>query len=78
MRWSPRGRHGGSSVPVLPKAEVTMHIREHLKYPAARKQLVDACNKMADVPAADRAWFDKNLPDRTYKTADEVIKALKL
>jgi len=62
----------------LPKAEVVKHIKEHLKYPATKKQMVEACNKMSDVPKADREWFQKNLPDKTYKNADEVIKALKL
>lgn len=61
-----------------PKKEMEEHIRKHLTYPATKKALVEACNRMSDVPKADRDWFEKNLPDRTYKTADEVIKALKL
>lgn len=60
------------------KKEVREHIKSHLKYPATKKQLVEACNKMSDVPKADREWFQKNLPEGTYKSADEVIKALKL
>jgi len=60
------------------KKEVIEHIKSHTKYPATKKQLVEACNRMSDVPKADREWFQKNLPEGTYKTADEVIKRLKL
>jgi hypothetical protein len=31
---------------------------------------------MMDIPAEDREWFSKNLPDRTYKNAQDVLAAL--
>jgi hypothetical protein len=31
---------------------------------------------MMDVPAADREWFSKNLPDRTYNSAQDLLAAL--
>ncbi len=62
----------------VPKKEVVEHIKSHVKYPATKKQLVEACNKMADVPKTDKEWFQKNLSEGTYKTPDEVLKALKL
>jgi hypothetical protein len=31
---------------------------------------------MMDVPAEDREWFTKNLPDRTYNNAQDVLGAL--
>ena len=55
-----------------------MHITEHMEYPATKKQIIEACNNMADVSEADKAWFSKTLPDKKYNRADEVIKALKL
>jgi len=60
------------------KKEVIEHIKGHVKYPTTKKQLVEACNKMGDVPKSDKEWFQKNLPEGTYKTPQEVLKALKL
>lgn len=60
------------------KEEVKTHIREHLTYPATKQQLIQACNDMSEVPRSDKQWFETNLPEGTYQTADEVIKALKL
>jgi hypothetical protein len=31
---------------------------------------------MIDIPAEDREWFAKNLPDRTYNNALDVLGAL--
>ena len=52
------------------------HLKRHVQYPATRKALVEACNNMSDVPAADRAWFEKSLPEGTYRAPEDVIKAL--
>ena len=52
------------------------HAKSHVEYPATKKQLVEACNNMSDMPKAEREWFAKNLPDKTYKNANEVFKAL--
>lgn len=52
------------------------HAKNHVKYPATKKQLMEACNNFSDIPAADRDWFNKNLPDGKYKEANEVFKAL--
>ena len=60
------------------KKELAGHIREDMEYPATKRAILEACNKMEHVPKADRDWVAKNLPDRTFKNADEVIKALKL
>lgn len=65
-------------MPLSAKADVMKHIREHNKYPATKRELVDSCSGMSDVPVADKEWFEKNLPDKTYYTADEVIRALNL
>jgi len=54
------------------------HIREHLKYPPAKSELIAACAGLPDVPKVDREWFEKSIPDRTYYAADEVIGALNL
>ena len=59
-------------------AAMKVHIKAHMEYPATKKQIVEACNNMSDVSADDRAWFAKTLPDKKYKSSDDVIKALKL
>lgn len=60
------------------KEGMLKHLREHIKWPATKQELVDACNKMSDIQEEDREMFRKTLPEGTYKDADEVIKALKL
>lgn len=52
------------------------HLREHVNYPASKQQLAEACNRMSHTPHEDRDWFMKTLPDKTYKSADEVMGAL--
>ncbi len=58
--------------------ETMEHLEMHMSYPASKKQIVAACNRMEHVPKEEREWFAKNLPDRTYKSAAEVKKALKM
>jgi hypothetical protein len=57
-------------------AEELGHLKNHVKYPANRAQVVAACNNMSDVPAADKDWVSKNLPEGTYQSADQVVAAL--
>lgn len=60
------------------RAEILAHVREHAKYPFMKSELMALCAGMSDVPKAEREWVEQNLPDRTYCTADEVIRSLKL
>lgn len=52
------------------------HLKNHVKYPASKQQVVATCNNMSDVPVADKDWFSKNLSDGNYRGADEVVSAL--
>lgn len=54
------------------------HLRNHQTYPAAKAQLVQACNALSDFSDEDKMWFAENLPEGTYRSADEVIQALGL
>lgn len=54
------------------------HLRTHQKYPATKAELVEACNKLSDFSDQDKKDFTDKLPDRTYNSADEVIKALEI
>jgi len=57
-------------------AEELAHLKNHVKYPANRGQVVSACNNMADAPKEDSEWFAKALPEGSYRSADEVVSAL--
>ncbi len=52
------------------------HLKNHVKYPTNKKDLVATCNNMMDVPAADRDWFAKSVPEGNYKNPEEVLKVL--
>jgi hypothetical protein len=38
---------------------VLMHAKKHVKYPATKKDLMEACNNFSDVPSAEKEWFEK-------------------
>ena len=57
---------------------VVHHLTEHQEYPATKEEMVAECDNLSDFSEADKKWFADNLPDRTYNSADEVIKALDL
>lgn len=52
------------------------HLKEHQDYPATKEELVEVCNNLSDFSEEDKKWFETNLPEGTYNSADEVIKAL--
>jgi hypothetical protein len=57
--------------------KVTTHLKEHQEYPATRKQLIESCYDLKDFSDVEKKWFLGALPDGTYKSADEVVAALK-
>lgn len=54
------------------------HLKEHQKYPATKEELTAACYGLSDFSEEDKKWFTEHLSDKTYKSADEVIKAVGL
>ena len=52
------------------------HLKHHVPYPANRKQVLAACSNMGDWGGEDKKWFEKSLPDGTYRGPDEIVKAL--
>jgi hypothetical protein len=52
------------------------HLKSHVQYPASRAQVIAACNKMHDLPREDAQWFERTLPEGTYKNANDVVAAL--
>jgi hypothetical protein len=61
---------------IVRAVEVSEHLG-HVSYPTTKKDLIKACNKMSDVPKADKEWFERSLPDRTYGKPEEVLGTLK-
>ena len=52
------------------------HLKTHQKYPASKAELVAECNSLSDFSSEDKKWFEENLPEKTYKSAEEVMMAL--
>jgi hypothetical protein len=51
----------------------------HVKYPITGKEFMAACSNMSDATKEQKEWVKKNISmNKTYKSADEVKKALKL
>ena len=55
---------------------MTDHLKTHITYPATKAQLAAACNGMSDVNPQDKMDFVTKLPDGTYNSADDVMRAL--
>jgi hypothetical protein len=69
---------GAETAAVKPDMKkVTQHLKEHQKYPATRAELLAACNDLVDFTPAEKRWYAEHLPEGTYKSAAEVLKALK-
>lgn len=54
------------------------HLRNHQSFPATKAQLVAECDNLSDFSEEDKNEFKSKLPDGTYNSADEVVKALGL
>lgn len=57
-------------------ANAKMHLRDHVKYPATKADLVAACNNLSDFSAEDKKEFSDKLPEGTYNSAEEVEAAV--
>jgi hypothetical protein len=57
--------------------KVAAHLREHVKYPATRAEILAACADTPEFTDAEKAWAAAHLPEGTYASADDVLKALK-
>jgi hypothetical protein len=54
--------------------ETQTHLKEHVKWPATGKEVLEACNLMAHVPEADRMMAKQNLnPTKTYRSVEEAM-----
>ncbi|HLG18742.1 MAG TPA: hypothetical protein VI895_02860 [Bdellovibrionota bacterium] len=63
------------------QANVTKHVKEHLTFTATgmtKAEILKVCNNMTDISENDKKLFAQKLPEGTYKSAEEVIKAVGL
>lgn len=51
------------------------HLKNHVKYPAGRSEVIAACSNMSDLPE-DRDWLTRNLPEGRYNGPADVLKVL--
>jgi hypothetical protein len=73
------GSPAGTSALAKPdRAKAVLHVREHVKFPASREAILAACADTPEFSAGEKKWFADNLPAGEYKSAEEVVKALKL
>lgn len=52
------------------------HLKEDQTYPATKAELVAACNELSDFGESDKKTFMESLSDKTYYSAEEVMKTL--
>lgn len=51
------------------------HVRSHVSYPATKAQLLQSC-MVGEFPEDVHKMAEMHLQDKTYDTADEVLKDL--
>jgi hypothetical protein len=54
------------------------HIKEHVTYPATRRQILAACAQTKEFSESEKQWIADNLPEGTYANSDDVARTLKL
>ena len=54
------------------------HLKTHQTYPATKTDLVAACNGLSDFSEEDKKMFSDTLPEGTYNSAEDVMKALNM
>lgn len=60
------------------KVAVLEHLQKHQTYPATKEEMVKTCQQLSDFTKEDKQWFEDNLPEGTYNSAQEAILALGL
>jgi hemoglobin len=54
------------------------HLAVEVEYPATRAQLVGGCKDLTSFSPEEKQWFAAKLPEGSYRSAEEVMKALGL
>ena len=59
-------------------AKTRHHLEAHVKYPASREQVLEACADTPEFSAGEKQWLAAHLPAGKYASAAAVIAALKI
>ncbi len=66
-----------SVAPTKPERnKIVAHLKDHVKYPISRADLLNACADSSEFTAGEKRWFETNLPAGPFKSADDAIAAL--
>jgi len=60
----------------IDRKKATEHLTKHQTYPATRAELLASCKNLMDFSDAEKKWFAAHLPEGSYASADEVVKAV--
>jgi hypothetical protein len=60
----------------LDRNKAAEHLNKHQTYPATRAELLASCKNLMEFSASEKKWFAAHLPEGTYASADEVLKAV--
>jgi hypothetical protein len=58
------------------RKQTSEHLTKHQTYPATRAELLASCKNLMEFSDGEKKWFAAHLPEGTYNSADEVMKAL--
>jgi hypothetical protein len=67
---------GAESTTHLDRNKAAEHLNKHQSYPATRAELLASCKNLMEFSASEKKWFAAHLPEGTYGSADEVLKAV--
>jgi hypothetical protein len=60
----------------IDRKKATEHLNKHQTYPATRAELLASCKNLMEFSEPEKKWFAAHLPEGTYGSADEVLKAV--
>ncbi len=52
------------------------HLKKDIVYPATKDDILMACNNFEEIPASERDWFYRTLPDQEFSSAEDVVNSL--
>ncbi len=55
--------------------DVEQHVRKHMQYPTTKEKILAQCDNMVEIASSNKELVER-LPEKTYRNADEVIKAI--
>lgn len=53
------------------------HLKSHVEFPISKASLIATCDNWSDATEADRK-IASTLPNKTFNSADDVLKALRM